>query len=71
MPGPSGEREYLVLEFARDDRIYVPTDHMDRVEKYVGMGERVPTLSRLGTQEWTRAKQRAQQSVVGHGARPR
>jgi transcription-repair coupling factor (superfamily II helicase) len=64
MPGPSGEREYLVLEFARDDRIYVPTDHMDRVEKYVGMGERVPSLSRLGTQEWQRAKQRAQQSVV-------
>ena len=64
MPGPSGEREYLVLEFARDDRIYVPTDHMDRVEKYVGMGERVPNLSRLGTQEWQRAKQRAQQSVV-------
>ncbi len=64
MPGPSGEREYLVLEFARDDRIYVPTDHMDRVEKYVGMGERVPNLSRLGTQEWQRAKQRAQQSVA-------
>ncbi len=64
MPGPSGEREYLVLEFARDDRIYVPTDHMDRVEKYVGMGERVPSLSRLGTQEWQRAKQRAQQSVA-------
>ena len=62
--GPSGEREYLVLEFARDDRIYVPTDHMDRVEKYVGMGERVPNLSRLGTQEWQRAKQRAQQSVA-------
>ena len=64
MQGPSGEREYLVLEFARDDRIYVPTDHMDRVEKYVGMGERVPNLSRLGTQEWQRAKQRAQQSVA-------
>ncbi len=64
IPGPSGEREYLVLEFARDDRIYVPTDHMDRVEKYVSMGERVPNLSRLGTQEWQRAKQRAQQSVV-------
>ena len=64
MPGPSGEREYLVLEFARDARIYVPTDHMDRVEKYVGMGERAPNLSRLGTQEWQRAKQRAQQSVV-------
>ncbi len=64
MPGPSGEREYLVLEFARDDRIYVPTDHMDRVEKYVGMGERAPNLSRLGTQEWQRAKQRAQQAVV-------
>ncbi len=64
MPGPSGEREYLVVEFARDARIYVPTDHMDRVEKYVGMGERAPNLSRLGTQEWQRAKQRAQQSVV-------
>ncbi|UCH43715.1 MAG: DEAD/DEAH box helicase, partial [Dehalococcoidales bacterium] len=58
-----GEKEYLVLEYAAGDRLYVPTDQIDRVGRYVAAGERLPVLSRLGTQEWTRTKSKVQESV--------
>jgi len=57
------EKEYLVLEYAAGDKLYVPTDQIDRVSRYVGAGEQPPVLSRLGTQEWTRTKQRVKESV--------
>jgi len=57
------KREYLVLTYAEGDRLYVPVDQVDRVARYVGSGERTPVLSRLGTQEWTRAKQKVKESV--------
>ena len=59
------EREYLVLQYGAGDRLYVPTDQIDRVSRYVGASDRPPTLSRLGTQEWTRSKQRARESAEG------
>jgi transcription-repair coupling factor (superfamily II helicase) len=58
------EREYLVLEYAANDRLYVPTDQVDCVSPYVGASDRPPTLSRLGTQEWARTKQRIKESVA-------
>jgi len=58
------EREYLVLEYAANDRLYVPTDQVDCVSPYVGASDRLPTLSRLGTQEWARTKQRIKESVA-------
>lgn len=57
--GEQGEREYLTLEYAEGDRLYVPTDHLDRLTPYVAPGDSAPTLTRLGTQEWSRAKERA------------
>jgi transcription-repair coupling factor (superfamily II helicase) len=58
------ERDYLVLEYAAGDRLYVPTDQVDRVSRYVGASDQPPTLSRLGTQEWARTKQRIKESVA-------
>ena len=52
------EREYLVLEYADSDRLYVPTDHLNRVSAYVGAQEHAPTLTRLGAADWARIKQR-------------
>jgi transcription-repair coupling factor (superfamily II helicase) len=57
------EREYLVIQYAAGDKLYVPTDQIDRVNRYIGAGEQPPTLSRLGTQEWTRTKQRVKESA--------
>ncbi len=58
------EKEYLVLEYAAGDRLYVPTDQIDRVNRYVGSGEQPTVLNRLGNQEWTRTKQRVKESVA-------
>ncbi len=58
------EREYLVLKYAASDRLYVPVDQVDRVSRYVGASDQPPTLSRLGTQEWARTKQRIKESVA-------
>ncbi|MBI4199112.1 MAG: hypothetical protein HY535_01385, partial [Chloroflexi bacterium] len=56
-------REYLVLEYAEDDKLYVPTDHLDRVARYVASGDEPPSLTRLGTQEWLRIKERVRRST--------
>ena len=60
-------REYLVIEYAASrrgqppDRLYVPTDQLDQVTRYVG-GES-PTLSKLGGSDWQRTKARARRAV--------
>ena len=60
-------REYLVIEYAASkrgqppDRLYVPTDQLDQVTRYVG-GE-APSLHRLGGADWAKTKGRARKAV--------
>jgi len=58
------EREYLVLEYAAGDKLYVPTERIDRVSRYIGAGDQAPRLSRLRTPEWQRTKKRVKESVA-------
>jgi len=57
------EREYMQLEYADGDKLYVPVEHLERVQKYVGGGDAAPKLQRLGTGEWDRAKRKVRESV--------
>ncbi len=57
------EREYLLIHYAGTDKLYIPTDQLDRVTRYIGMGDAVPALSKLGTTEWTRAKTKVKENV--------
>ncbi len=62
--GPRGqEGEFLTLQYAQGDKLYVPMEHLDRVGPYVAPLDRPPSLTRLGTQEWRRAKARAERST--------
>jgi len=63
MSTDSSEKEYLILLYAGGDKLYVPTDQIDRVCRYIGASELPPALSRLGTQEWIRTKQKVSESV--------
>ncbi|RIK11978.1 MAG: transcription-repair coupling factor, partial [Acidobacteria bacterium] len=62
-------REYVVLEYASSkprghgvpDRLYLPTDQLDQLTKYVG-GE-APTLNRLGGSDWQKTKSRARKHI--------
>ena len=62
-----GEREYLIIEYAAAkkgqpaDRLFVPTDALDQVTRYVG-GE-APSLNRLGGTDWAKTKGRARKAV--------
>ncbi|HEX3629478.1 MAG TPA: CarD family transcriptional regulator, partial [Candidatus Dormibacteraeota bacterium] len=57
------EREYMQLEYADGDRLYVPVEHLERVQKYVAGGDASPKLQRLGSGEWDRAKRKVRESV--------
>ncbi|MEV5824509.1 transcription-repair coupling factor [Spirillospora sp. NPDC052242] len=54
-------REYLILEYAKSDRLFVPTDQLEELTRYVG-GE-APSLHRLGGADWQKAKSRARKAV--------
>jgi transcription-repair coupling factor (superfamily II helicase) len=57
------EREYMSVRYAANDRLYVPIDQLDRVQKYIGGEEQPPTVHRLGGGDWERVKRRAQRSA--------
>jgi transcription-repair coupling factor (superfamily II helicase) len=59
----AGQRDYVMLEYQGADRLYVPTDQLDRVTRYIGVGEGQPALNKLGTTEWARAKARARDAA--------
>jgi transcription-repair coupling factor (superfamily II helicase) len=61
--GGTVQREYLELEYAEGDRLYVPVESLDRVQRYLGGGEERPPLHRLGTGDWERARSRANRSA--------
>ncbi len=59
---PGAEREYLVLEYASGDKLYVPVDQVDRISTYIGAGGE-PSLSRLGAADWARTKRRVKRAA--------
>ena len=63
MDSSGDEKEYLVLEYAEGDKIYVPTEHLDRVSPYLAPNEHPPNPTRLGTHEWSRVKERVKSSA--------
>jgi len=56
------ERDYLLLEYRGDDRLYVPSDQIDTVRHYTG-GD-TPSLSRLGGGEWQKTKAKVRSAVT-------
>jgi transcription-repair coupling factor (superfamily II helicase) len=61
---PGVTREYLHLVYSGGAKLYVPSDQLDRISRYIGPGDHAPQLSSLGTQEWERAKARVKQNAM-------
>ncbi|HEY6730791.1 MAG TPA: transcription-repair coupling factor, partial [Solirubrobacterales bacterium] len=55
-------RDYLYLEYKGEDRVYVPTDQLAKLSRYVGAGGN-PTLSALGGKRWQNLKARARKAA--------
>jgi len=58
------EREFLQIEYARGDMLYVPVHQIDRLSRYVAPGGHAPALSRLGTAEWALVKERTRKAIA-------
>jgi transcription-repair coupling factor (superfamily II helicase) len=58
------EGDFLVLEYAGGDRLFVPVEKMARVQRYIASEEDKPRLARLGGTAWQRAKQRVRDSLL-------
>lgn len=58
------EGEYLDLRYAQGDRLLVPTDKLDRVQPYVGPSDAAPSVTRLGSGQWQRAKRKVRGAVA-------
>jgi len=56
------ERDYLLLEYKGDDRLYVPSDQIDAVRHYTGGDS--PSLNRLGGDGWQRTKAKVRAAVA-------
>ncbi len=58
------EREYLRVDYAGGDAVYVPIHQADRLSRYVGASDRPPLLHRLGTTSWARVKEHAKKAAT-------
>ncbi len=58
-------KDYLLIEYRGGDRLYIPTDQLDRVQKYVGGAEEEtgPQLSKLGGAEWSNRVNKAKSAA--------
>jgi transcription-repair coupling factor (superfamily II helicase) len=57
------EKDYLLLEYAKGDRLFVPVEQIDRVTKFVGSDGSTPRVTRLNTADWSRATGKARKAV--------
>lgn len=57
------QRDYLFIQYAGNDKLYIPIEQIDVVRKYIGVEGKKPKLHALGGGEWNRVKARAQASV--------
>lgn len=56
-------KDYLLIKYSGDDKLYVPIDQIDLVQKYVGSEGKEPRLYKLGGTEWAKVKKKVQSSV--------
>ena len=57
------ERDYLLIQYAGEDRLYLPVDQLDLIQKYIGGEGNAPKLNKLGGGEWSRVKARVRAAV--------
>ena len=56
-------RDYLLLAYRGDDRVYVPHEQIGKVSRYIGSDSKAPTLSKLGGKAWDNLKTRAREHL--------
>jgi len=57
------KQDYLLIEYAEGDKLYVPVDQFNLIHKYIGIKDKTPKIYRLGGVSWGKAKGKAKRSI--------
>lgn len=57
------KRDYLDIEYQKGDKLYVPVEQLDLVQKYIGSEGKAAKINKLGGTEWQKAKAKARKSI--------
>lgn len=57
------KKDYLTINYRGNDKLYVPVDQMNFIQKYVGAHAIKPKINKLSSQEWARTKNTAKKAV--------
>ena len=57
-------RDYLVIRYAGSDMLYIPTEQLDVIQKYIGNSGNAPALSKLSGGSWKRTRERARKAIM-------
>ncbi len=58
------ENDYIQLEYAGNDRLYIPVDRIGLLQKYIGADGSAPPLDKLGSTRWARVKAKTKESIL-------
>ncbi|WP_298706069.1 transcription-repair coupling factor [uncultured Veillonella sp.] len=56
-------KDYIEIAYAGTDRLYLPADNLDQLQKYIGNEGDVPKIHKMGGREWGKVRQKAQKSI--------
>ncbi len=57
------KRDYLKISYVGGDNLYIPTNQLDLLQKYIGSEGKLPKLSKLGGSDWSKAKAKVKESL--------
>ena len=62
------EREFFLVEYAKNSKLYIPLNQSNLISKYIGSGETSPKLDTIGSTRWSKRKRDTEQAILGYAA---
>ena len=56
-------KDYIKIKYRGEDTLYIPTNSLDNIRKYIGGGEKAPKLNKLGSKEWENTKNKVKSNL--------
>ena len=58
------KKDYIKIRYKDDGILYIPTEQLDAIQKYIGSNERKPKLNKLGSNDWSNTKRKVKESLL-------
>ena len=56
-------KDYIKIKYTGEDTLYIPTESLDNIRKYIGGGEKAPKVNKLGGKDWENTKQKVKSNL--------